>query len=130
MTEKISAHDHYNYQRILTVNQRDLCTLEELNPGLFVAFSEGQFVGQKSMRRFSKIALDQMNEQLIDLLKNSGSLGTDLLTGDPTTLRRQMVVDNMVTQLLGSYREPPVTNDKHHEQYVKFQQNMKVSTIL
>ena len=126
MTEKLSAHDHYTYERILTLHQRDLCTLEEIHPGLFVAFHKGHFVGQKSKRRFSKIRLDQMNKQLIDLLKNSGSLGSDLLTEDPATLRRQMVVDNKVTQMLSLFEEIPVRNDKHHEQYAKFQQNMKV----
>ena len=91
-----------------------------------MAFHKGHFVGQKSMRRFSKIGLDQMNEQLIDLHKNSGSLGSELLTEDPATLRRQMVVDNKVTQMLSLFEEVPVRNDKHHEQYAKFQQNMKV----
>ena len=127
MTDKICAHDHPMYERILTTHQRDMNTLEELHPGLYVAFKEGHFVGQKSQRRFSKIALDQMNEQLIDVLKNSGSLGTDLLTGDPTTLRRQLVVDNKVTQILSQFEEPILTNDKHHEQYPRFQLNIKVS---
>ena len=127
MTDKICAHDHPTYERILTTHQRDMNTLEELHPGLYVAFKEGHFVGQKSDRRFSKIALDQMNEQLIDVLKNSGSLGTDLLTGDPATLRRQLVVDNKVTQILSQFEEPTLTNDKHHEQYPRFQLNMKVS---
>ena len=67
-----------------------------------------------------------MNEQLIDLLKNSGSLGSELLTGDPATLRRQMVVDNKVTQMLSLFEEVPIRNDKYYEQYAKFQQNMKV----
>ena len=108
MTDKVVAHGHPMYERILIVHQRDMSTLEELHPRLFVAFMEGHFVGQKSNRPFSKIALDQMNEQLIDLLKNSGSLGIDLLTGDPATLRRQLVVENIVSQILNRFQNPCV----------------------
>ena len=37
-----------------------------------------------------------------------------------------MVVDNKVTQMLSLFEEVPVRNDKHHEQYAMFQQNIKV----
>ena len=61
--------DLYTYERVLCVHNRDMATLEELHPGLYIAFKEGLFVGQKSMNRFSKIGLDHMNEQVVDLLK-------------------------------------------------------------
>ena len=116
----------YTYKRILYNHQRNMSTLEELHPELYVAFKVGHFVGQKSMRRIRKIALDHMNEQLIDNLKNNGSLGLDLLTGDPATFRHQLVIDNKVTQMLSLFESEVTRNDKHHEQYTKFQENMKV----
>ena len=51
-----------------------------------------------------------MNKQLIDNPKNSGSLGFDLLTEDPATLRHQLVIDNKVTQML-SFFESEVTRN-------------------
>ena len=100
----------YTYKRVLYTHQRDMSTLEELHPGLYVPFKEGNFVDWKSMRRFSKIPLDHMNKQLIDNPKNSGSLGFDLLTEDPATLRHQLVIDNKVTQML-SFFESEVTRN-------------------
>ena len=78
------------------------------------------------MRRFSKIPLDHMNKQLIDNSKNSGSLGFDLLTEDPATLRHQLVIDNKVTQMLSFFESEVTRNYQHHEQYAKFQENIKV----
>ena len=115
------------YKRILIMHQRDMSTLEELHFGLFVTFMEGYILGQKSNHPFSKIALDQMNEQLIDLLKSSGSLGIDLLTRDPATLRRQLVVENNLTQIHNRFQNPPAPSLKHHKQYYNFQSDMKVN---
>ena len=78
------------------------------------------------MRRFSKIPLDHMNKQLIDNSKNSGSLGFDLLTEDPATLRHQLVIDNKITQMLSFFESDVTINYQHHEQYAKFQENIKV----
>ena len=35
----------YTYKRVLYTHQRDMSTLEELHPGLYVPFKEGHFVG-------------------------------------------------------------------------------------
>lgn len=132
MAEKIAAHDHYTYKRILCVHLRDLNTLKELHPTLYVEFKEyGHFVAQKSKHPFSKIALDHAQEQLIDTLKNSGSLGSDLLNVDPATLRRQLIIDNKITQIISQFEDESGTSgNKHHEQYPKFQKNMKVSSCV
>ena len=71
-----------------------------------------------------------MNKQLIDNPKNSGSLGFDLLTEDPTTLRHQLVIDNKVTQMLSFFESEVTRNYQHHEQYAKFQENIKVFSWL
>ena len=61
VTEKLSALDHYTYQHVLCVHNRDMGTLEEMHPDIYVAFKEGHFVGQKSMRCFGKLGFDHMN---------------------------------------------------------------------
>ena len=66
----IFALDHTHYARNLPIHLRDMATLEEKHPALYVEFKNGNFMGQKSRRAFSKIPHDQMHEQLIDWLKN------------------------------------------------------------
>ena len=55
-----------------------MATLQECHPALYVEFQHGHFMGQKSMREFAKIPCDQMNEQLIDWLKNLTSVMENL----------------------------------------------------
>lgn len=66
----VFALDHTHYARNLPIHLRDMATLEERHPALYVEFQRGHFMGQKSMRSFSNIQRDQMHEQLIDWLKN------------------------------------------------------------
>ena len=68
----VFALDHIHYARCLSVHFRDMCTLEERQPGLYAEFMHGKFVGQKSKKSFSKLELDQMHEQLIAVLKGNG----------------------------------------------------------
>ena len=116
----VFALDHLNYAKCLPVHLRDMCTLEERHPAVHKAFHEGQFVGQKSLCPFSKLALDQTYEQLIDVLKDDG--GIIGLTEDPAALRRYMTAGPELSRLIQEF-ERPVSNKytKHHEQYSKFQ---------
>ena len=52
---------------------RDMCTLEDEQPALYAEFVK-KTVGQKSRRSFSKLALDQMHEQFIAVLKGDGGI--------------------------------------------------------
>ena len=71
----VFALDRTHYKRNLTVHNRDMHALEEIHPAINQEFMLGHFVGQKTRRAFSSIALDQMHEQLIGELKgNSGGV--------------------------------------------------------
>ena len=70
----VFALDHTHYARNLPIHLRDMATLEEKHPAMFVEFQKGHFMGQKSMPAFSNIPHDQMHEQLIDWLKNHGGV--------------------------------------------------------
>ena len=121
----VMAMDHVHYARNLPVHLRDMVTLEEKHPGIFAEFKAGRFVGQKSRRAFSMLPLDQMHEQLNDWLKNeSGTIGN---LDDPRTVRREQVSRPEMARLI---RELEGTEDakdeKHHEQFPKFQEHFKV----
>ena len=71
----VFALDRTNYERNLTIHNRDMHALEELHPAIYQEFVQGHFVGQKTCHAYSGIALDQTHEQLIGELKgNSGGV--------------------------------------------------------
>lgn len=121
----VFALDHNHYARNLPVHLRDMATLEEKHPGLFTEFSSGHFMGQLSMRAFSKVPLDQMHEQLIDWLKNEAGVMENL--DDPRTVRREQVVRPEMARLVREYEGMKDSEvRRHHEQYPKFQADFKV----
>ena len=111
------------------IHLRDMATLEEKHPALFVEFQKGHFMGQKSMRAFSKIPHDQMHEQLIDWLKNHGGVLENL--DDPATVCREQVVRPEMARLVREFEGTSHLEERmHHEQYPKFQANFKVTICL
>lgn len=125
----VFAMNHTHYARNLPIHLRDMATLEETHPAVFVEFQKGAFVGQKSMRAFSKIPLDQIHEQLIDWLKNHGGVIESL--DDPATVRREQVVRPEMARLVREFEGMKESDEqKHHEQYPKFQQDFKVSLYI
>ena len=120
----ITALDHQHYARNVPIHLRDLATLEERHPALFVEFVEGKFVGQKTDRKFSKLPLDQMHEQLNDYLKNeSGTVGN---LDDPRTVRREQVARPEMVRLISEIEDNLQSNTTHHEQYHGFQTKFQV----
>ena len=117
--------DHVHYSRNLPVHLRDMSTLEERHPALFVEFMSGHFMGQKSKRAFSMLPLDQMHEQLNDWLKNeAGTIGN---LDDPRTVRREQVARPEMARLISELEETAAANEqRHHEQFPKFQENFQV----
>ena len=121
----VFALDHTHYARKLPIHIRDMATLEEKHPALFVEFQKGHFMGQKSRRAFSKIPHDQMHEQLIDWLKNHAGVIENL--DDPTTVRREQVVRPEMARLVREFEGTKESEEqRHHEQYRKFQADYKV----
>ena len=127
----VVALDRTRYARSIPILLRDLSTLEERFPDLYVAFAQnGFFMGQKTKRAFSRIPIDQCNEQLIDWLKNESAVIGNL--DDPATIRREQVarpeLARMVQEfegLSGGMEEAT----KHHEQFPAFQAKFQVCTM-
>ena len=125
----VFALDHTNYARNLPVHLRDMVTLEERHPALFVEFKRGHFMGQKSKRAFSNIPRDQMHEQLIDWLKNYAGVVENL--DDPSTIRREQVVRPEMARLVREFEGTQKADEKmHHEQYPKFQTDLKAEVCM
>ena len=66
------ALDHTNYARWLPVHVRDMVQLAQLNPEVHAEFMKGNFVVQKSRRKFSLMAKDQAHEQSNKILQTKG----------------------------------------------------------
>lgn len=121
----VFALGHTNYARNLPIHLRDMVTLEERHPALYTEFQSGHFMGQKTARAFSQIPLDQMHEQLIDWLKNLAGVIENL--DDPRTVRREQVVRPEMARLVREFEGTKQSEEqRHHEQYPKFQADFKV----
>src|SRR5260221_9119454 len=57
------AFNHVHYARWLAVHLKDLEELEEKAPAVHSEFISGNFVVSKTLRPFSKLAIDQAHEQ-------------------------------------------------------------------
>ena len=56
--------DHTNYARCLPIHVRDMVELAVKHPAVYEEYLKGNFVVQKSCRKFSLIAKDQSQEQI------------------------------------------------------------------
>ena len=56
------ALDHPNYARWLSIHIRDMQRLSTIHPNIAAQFAEGKFVVQKTLNRFSAIAIDHAHE--------------------------------------------------------------------
>lgn len=122
----VFALDHIHYARCLSVHLRDMCTLEDEQPGLYAEFVKGNFVGQKSKKSFSKLALDQMHEQLIAVLKGDG--GIIGITENAHALRRLLVSGPEFSRMIQEFESCSHEEDhSHHEQYREFQEKFKTN---
>ena len=100
-----------------------MCTLPTLHPTVYQEFLAGKFVGQKTGRLFSSIALDQMHEQLNAVLKGDG--GITGLTEHAAQLMKHMVIGPEYSQLIQEFESSTKDDLKHHEQYEMFQKSYK-----
>ena len=83
------ALDHTHYSRWLSVHIRDMMSLEQKHPSILEEFRAGKFVVNKSVHRFSGMAIDQCHELNNAMIKGTG--GAVGLTDNPGALRRWMV---------------------------------------
>ena len=63
--------DRVNYDRWLSVHVHELSTLRDVHPDVYAEFVRGNFVVQKSNRKFSTIGLDHAHEQSNKILKQT-----------------------------------------------------------
>ena len=68
------ALDHYHYVRCLTVYVNDLISLENNSPSTHSEFFAGSFVTQKTKRKFSSLAHDQVHEHINAIVKGDGGI--------------------------------------------------------
>ena len=113
------ALDHYLYARWMSVHMRDLLALEFDCPSVHQQFSEkGNFVTQKTNKKFSGMAHDHVHEQLNAIVKGDG--GAIGLTENESALKRWMVAGPETARILTEYEDSHSihnnTTDLHHEQ--------------
>lgn len=124
----VCALDRNHYEFSLPLELRDLSLLQERHPGLYLEFTENKrFVGQRSQNPFSRMGIDQCNENQVDWIKNeSGVIGN---LDDPATVRRDLVarpeLARIVESMIGDTDETE-EEKKHHDMIPSTQKKFKV----
>jgi hypothetical protein len=91
----------------------DLLLLKTNNTSVHDEFMKGNFVTQKTARKFSGMAHDQVHEQLNAVVKgDSGIVG---ITENDEALRRWMVAGPETARMLSEYHDK---NSRSHAQKV------------
>ena len=109
------ALDHTNYPRSLPVHVRDMVQLAHKNPEVHAEFMKGNFVMQKSRRKFSLMAKAQAHEQsnkiiqtkcgAAGLYENNDALMLFMLAG-PDCAR--------MVEEFEAIQDPPPSSAGHH----------------
>ena len=120
------AFNHYSYARWLTIHVDDLTKLELVCPNVYETFCSGNFVVQKTINLFAKVALDQAHEKSNTIVKGV-AVSVSLLSKDmDSALSRWEIAGLDVCRLLEEYeRLYNITSNenkgKHQEDYTEFQ---------
>ena len=95
------AFDHYSSW--MSVHVSDLLLLKTNNKSVHDEFMKGNFVTQKSARKFSGMAHDQVHEQLNAVVKGDGEIVG--IAENDDALRRWMVAGPETARMLSEYHE-------------------------
>ncbi|KAL8558995.1 hypothetical protein ACOMHN_039751 [Nucella lapillus] len=124
------AMDHTNYARWLPIHVRDIVELAEKHPQVHAEFMKGNFVVQKSARKFSLMAKDQAHEQSNKNLQTHG--GAVGLYENPEALTLFMLAGPDCTRVVEEFEavnDPPLPSTSHHEEghslQLKFQKDVQ-----
>ncbi|KAL8561604.1 hypothetical protein ACOMHN_024839 [Nucella lapillus] len=124
------AMDHTNYARWLPIHVRDMVELAEKHPQVHAEFMKGNFVVQKSARKFSLMAKDQAHEQSNKNLQTHG--GAVGLYENPEALTLFMLAGPDCTRVVEEFEavnDPPLPSTSHHEEghslQLKFQKDVQ-----
>ena len=128
------ALDHTHYSRWVPVHLRDMVSLKQLHPDVYVEFLKGNFVVKKSKRAFSAVAIDQAHEQNNASVKGDG--GAVGLTENHAALRRWMVsgpeMARLIREFEGATEKRQEIDRRHHDQkrnvQTKFAQDVQSLT--
>ena len=117
--------DHFHYARWLSVHVSDLQELQTDSMDTHNAFLDGNFVTQKSSRKFSVMAHDQIHEQQNAKVKGDG--GVIGITENEAALRRWMVAGPELARIVNEFEDElhrRKDNDtRHHEQLPSIQKS-------
>ena len=103
----VSAFDHYNYARWMSVHQFDMEMLHKTNPLVCQAFhANGNFVAARTNSDFSSMALDQRHEQLNKDIKGDG--GMVGLTEDEEKFRHWTICSPEIATAVAEFEEGTV----------------------
>ncbi|VDI52694.1 Hypothetical predicted protein [Mytilus galloprovincialis] len=126
----VFALNHTNYSRWLLIHLRDMVQLLKKNPETHRAFLDGNFVVNKTEKKFSCMAIDQTHEQNNACVKADG--GAVGLTENPGALRRLMVAGPEMARLVNEFENVTecfvntnASNKLHHEQILSFQESFR-----
>ena len=110
--------DHFHYARWLSVHVSDLQELQTHSMDTHNAFLDGNFVTQKSSRKFSSMAHDQIHEQQNAKVKGDG--GAIGITENEAALQQWMVAGpesaNIVNEFEDEFHRGKDNDTRHHEQ--------------
>ena len=111
--------NHTNYARWMPIHIRDMCSLQLSHPRVDEEFRKGQFVLQKSKRRFSSMAIDQGHEQNNATMKDDG--GIVGITQDATALLRWSLTGPEIVRATNQFEssigsKSNETSSKHHQE--------------
>ena len=125
------AMNHTNYARWLPVHLRDMRSLDQKVPHVASEFKKGMFTVNKTLKRFSAIAINQAHEQNNAMVKGEG--GAVGLMENRNALHRWMLSGPEMARLVNEFEAgmAPDTgtkeNSKHHEEHRSSQRSSKAT---
>ena len=119
------AIDKYNYARWATVHWFDLAKLQDVCPSIYSEMTNGYFLFQKTNRKFSRMALDQIHEQNNKDIKGVSGATNLLNRVDDSGLSRWELCGPDLVRLVNEFENNGKRNVKegiqrpHHEEMLK-----------
>ena len=100
--------DHFNFAIWIPIHIQDM---KELPAQTLEAFTNGNFVVNRSTRRFSSIAVDQGHEQLNKMLKGTG--GVIGLTHDPESHIKWSLYGPILNRIITEFEDDSGKTNEH-----------------
>ena len=108
--------NHTSYARWLPIQVRDMVELAVKHPAVYEEYLKGNFVVQKSCRKFSLIAKDQSHEQMNKVLQQNG--GASDLYDDTEAISLYMLAGPDCVRMIEEIERVnkfPLESTGHHE---------------